>query len=180
MYEVEMKLRADHEAVAAELDRLDAAHRGSFEQADVYFSAPHRDFAARDEALRLREETGAEGSESVLTYKGPRLEGDSKVRTEHETEIEAPEELTATLEALGFESAATVEKKRERYALDSVTVTLDAVSGLGEFVEIEARVKEGGLEHAREVVEKTAKRLGLEPAEQIETSYLELLLENGG
>lgn len=68
MYEVEVKVRADHEVVREALERLDAERRDTVVQRDVYYDAPHRDFAETDEALRIRrvENAGAESS-AVLT-----------------------------------------------------------------------------------------------------------------
>ena len=60
MYEVEVKVAADHAAVRERLpDEAEAL--GTVEQVDTYFDAPHRDFAATDEALRLRRERRVDG-----------------------------------------------------------------------------------------------------------------------
>ena len=177
MYEVETKVRASHEAVAATLRALDADPVDEIRQTDVYYGAPHRDFAARDEALRRRTERRDDDERTVLTYKGPREAGVEKVRAEHETVVEDPTALTAILEALGFEPAATVEKTRRRFDLDGVTVTLDAVDGLGEFVEVETTAAETDLAAARETVADALEALDLGTATPIEASYLELLLE---
>lgn len=175
MYEVEVKVRADHESVRSNLEAAGATVHGPIEQVDVYFDAPHRDFAARDEALRLREETNSDGPTTVLTYKGPRLDGATKTRTEHETVVGSRDEMRGALTALGFAAAATVEKTRDRYAFEDCTVTLDRVAGLGEFVEVEATVTENAIERAQDQVTNTLEALGLGDAERLQTSYLELL-----
>jgi adenylate cyclase class 2 len=178
MYEVESKVRAGHEPVEAALEAAGATQSGAVEQVDVYFDAPHRDFAARDEALRLRTESAPDGTIDVLTYKGPRLEGPSKARSEHETPVGDPEALRATLSALGFKAAATVEKSRRIFDLDGFTVTLDSVADLGEFVEVETTVEdEQGVSEARAAVRATVERLGLDPEDEIEASYLAMLLD---
>ena len=177
MYEVETKVRASHDDVAATLQALDAEPIDEIEQTDVYYGAPHRDFAARDEALRRRTERRGGEERTVLTYKGPRETGAGKVRAEHETVVADPSALAAILEALGFEPAATVEKTRRRFDLDGVTVTLDEVDGLGEFVEVETTAEKPDLDAARETVADAIARLDLADATPIEASYLELLLE---
>lgn len=176
MYEVELKVRATHEEVRQELESAGARPLGTVDQRDVYFDAPHRDFAARDEALRLREETDGEGPTAILTYKGPKLDRESKTRKEHETSVGSPEALKDALEALGFEPAATVAKTRARFDLDGFTVVLDTVEGLGEFVEVETTAPEADVEAAQQAVAETLERLGLDPESGISTSYLELLL----
>jgi adenylate cyclase class 2 len=180
MYEVEVKVRADHDDVRERLADLEAEPVNEVVQEDTYYDAPHREFAETDEALRVRRET-PEGSETFaeLTYKGPLVEAESKTRREIETTVEDSEAADAILDALGFSPAATVRKERQRFALDGFTVTLDAVAGLGEFVEVEAEVEEDetALETARERAYEILRDLGLDPDEQIRTSYLGLLLE---
>ena len=201
MYEVEVKVRADHEAVRERLDALGADPANEVTQEDTYYDAPHREFAETDEALRVRREvirsesggetavrsegdgeTPADGTEfAELTYKGPLLEAESKTRREVETVVEDGEAAGDILAALGFDHAATVRKDRERFALDGFTVTLDAVDGLDEFVEIETEVEaEAEVESAREEAYDVLRDLGLDPDDQIRTSYLSLLLAAEG
>jgi adenylate cyclase class 2 len=176
MYEVELKVRAAHEPVRSRLEATDAERIGRVRQVDTYYDAPHRDFAATDEALRLREETADEDSRTRVTYKGPLVEAESKTREEFETAVADAETMGAILESVGFSPAATVEKRRERYSLEGYTVTLDEVEGLGSFVEVEREAPASELETVREDAAALLERLGLEPAEQIRTSYLGLLL----
>jgi len=178
MYEVEMKVRADLAAVAAALEDADATHLGTVEQTDTYYDAPHRDFAARDEALRLREEREEGAVDVAMTYKGPLVESASKTRRELETGIDDGAVMAAMLDALGFSPAETVEKRRRRYELEGFVVTLDEVTGLGDFVEIDAEATEDAIEPTRERAVEILEALGLDPAEQIRASYLELLLEH--
>lgn len=177
MYEVECKLRADHDAVRARLDELGGKRIETVTQIDTYYNAPDRDFAQTDEALRIREERAGEASETFITYKGPLVDQESKTRTEAETAVADPESARAILSGLGYEPAATVEKERERYEFDSVTITLDSVDGLGEFVEGELEV-ETGIDDARERVKSVLRELGLDTGEQIRTSYLGLLIDS--
>ena len=186
-----MKVRADHEAVRERLDALGADPVNVVTQEDTYYDAPHREFAETDEALRVRREvirsesdgtTSEDGTEfAELTYKGPLLEAESKTRREVETAVEDGEVAGDILSALGFDAAATVRKDRERFALDGFTVTLDAVDGLGEFVEVETEVEgEAEVESAREEAYDVLRDLGLDPDDQIRTSYLGLLLAAEG
>jgi len=206
-YEVEVKVRADHDRLREALTDHDAEPLGGVVQTDTYYDAPDRNFAETDEALRIRRETdtdesgttetdetvvpdrvgapdaepppvGADGDadRTKVTYKGPLVDADSKTRAEHETVVGDGTELAGVLDGLGYEPAATVEKHRERYALDGYTVTLDAVTGLGQFVEVEAETDEAGIERVRDGARNLLAELGLEPTDQIRTSYLGLLL----
>ena len=178
MYEVELKCRGDHDALRDRLAELGADHVDSRTQTDTYYDAPHRDFAETDEALRIRHEQPADGEAvTKVTYKGPLVEQESKTREEHETSVESESALEGVLSGLGFEPAATVEKDREFYTLDGYTITLDDVAGLGEFVEIEQEATESELEAVREGAVDLLSALGLDPSDQIRTSYLGLLIE---
>lgn len=172
MYEVEVKVPADLAAVRGRLEALDAEACGTVEQSDTYYDHPARSFAQTDEALRIRREDGR----AALTYKGPKVDGASKTRRELETGITDAEAARAVLEALDFEPVADVRKTRDRYELDGYVVTLDAVDGVGEFVEVEAEGEETDIEELRAGAEAVLERLGLDAADQVRASYLELLL----
>ncbi|MFB6094278.1 MAG: class IV adenylate cyclase [Halanaeroarchaeum sp.] len=177
MYEVEVKVRTDHEAVREALAARGATRIGAVEQTDVYYDAPHRDFAETDEALRIRREDDGETSEAALTYKGPLLEEASKTREEIETALVEPDAVDEILDALGFAPAATVQKSRERWRLEGFVVSLDAVEDLGQFVEVETAVEtEDEVASARDGARDLLRSLDLSPGSQIRTSYLGLLL----
>lgn len=202
MYEVEVKVSADHDSVREVLWTEGAEHVATLAQADTYFDAPHRDFAETDEALRVRREATATSDfrrgesrtasidsvldgqftaadESRVTYKGPLLEAESKTREEFETGVANGETVRKILARLGFGPAATVRKLREQYCLNECMILLDAVEGVGEYVEVETDVAdEGAVEAAREELYALLRDLGLDPTEQIRTAYLGLPLEN--
>ena len=186
MYEVEIKVPADVDAVRRRLRDAGGERIDARSQRDVYYDAPHREFAETDEALRLRYESRlAEGLDSEpaeepttkLTYKGPLLDADSKTRAEHETAVANGDAAEGVLTGLGFEPAATVRKRREFWTLEGFTVTLDVVDDVGEFVEIEREVdEEEAIDAARDRAVTVLDRIGLDAADQVRTSYLGLLL----
>jgi len=179
VYEVEVKIPATHDPVRERLEALDAEPLGAVRQHDTYYDHPTRDFAETDEALRLRREssTGDGPEVAVLTYKGPLVDDRTKTREEQETEVEDREAAHAILQAVGFDAAAVVEKHRERYGIDGFVVTLDAVEGLGSYVEVEAGSAAADLEALSDRAFDLCRRLGLDPDESTRTSYLGLLLE---
>src|SRR6056297_1849767 len=200
MYEVEVKVPAAHGTVRAALDGAGAERLGTVAQSDTYYDAPHRDFAATDEAFRIRtvasaveafergDDLGADvdavlsgearaDGETRVTYKGPLVEAESKTREEFETAVGNEEEVAAILDGLGFEPVADVRKLRTKFHLNGFTVLLDAVEGVGDYVEIETEVDaEAEVEAAREDAYAVLRGLGLDPTEQIRTSYLGLRL----
>lgn len=175
MYEVEVKVPADHRAVRERLVELAADAQGTVIQQDTYYDAPHRDFATTDEALRVRRVHETDGDrETLVTYKGPLVDAASKTRREYETGVDDGETMAAILSELGFEPAAVVEKERERFRIRGYTVTLDNVTDVGEFVEVERESDD--VDAAREGAFSLLRDLGLDPDDQVRTSYLGLLL----
>jgi len=176
MYEVEVKLRADHAAIRTSLEAVDADFLGTVTQTDDYYNHPTRDFAETDEALRIRREHNDHDEQGELTYKGPLVEVESKTRRELQSAIGDAQTVASILDALGFDRAATVRKTRDRYSLDGFTVSLDTVEGVGSFVEVEIVAPESAIEDERDRAYDVLRRLGLDPSEHIRTSYLELVL----
>jgi len=188
-----VKVPADLDAVRERLRAAGAERLAAVEQVDTYYDAPHRDFAESDEALRVREErpregadgTGADGdgcghgnaAETRLTYKGPLVEAASKTREEFETAVGDGDAIRGVLDGVGFAPAATVRKDRECYDLDGYTVTLDRVADVGTYVEVEREATESEVKTVREGAVDVLRRLGLDPDDQVRTSYLGLLLD---
>jgi len=169
MIEVEVKARADDQTIK-KIKALGAVFLAEENHRDIYFNSPLRDFKKTDEALRIRIKD--EGSR--LTYKGPKLDSETKSRQELTVAIDSAERMEEVLCALGFAPAAEVKKRRTKYVLGDVTFALDDVFGLGLFVEIEAR-GEGDCGEQKARVLSLLSRLGL--GESIRKSYLELLAE---
>jgi adenylate cyclase class 2 len=172
MMEREAKIRVESLGpVRARLASLGLHPVSSLTEHDVYFNAPDRDFARTDEALRIR--STREGSN--LTYKGPKLgPGPVKAREELTIMVDSAAMAGRLLERLGYASTAMVVKDRETYRVEGTFVTLDAVEGLGSFVEIEAPA---GLpeKEAVSLIGKVKDLLGVTGEETI-LSYLEMIL----
>jgi adenylate cyclase, class 2 len=168
MLEIEIKTRsADNDKVERVLLERGATLLGEHDQVDEYFNHPSRDFAETDEALRLRKDT-----KGRITYKGPKIDRHTKTREEIEIEIDDLDNMRLILVRLGFRQVAKVSKKRKEYVLGGVTVSLDSVEGLGNFVELEVQGEDA--EEGRSRIEKLRDDLGLIGSER--RSYLELQL----
>ena len=113
MLEVEVKFQViDFAALERRLAEWGAFSDGPHQEADHYFNAPDRDFARTDEALRLRRI----GSDNYITYKGPKLDAQTKTRTEIEVPLatgdEAADAFDRLLVHLGYRPVAVVRKRR--------------------------------------------------------------------
>jgi adenylate cyclase class 2 len=172
MIEVEVKARSAPGIEEKILD-LGGELMGVESHLDLYLSSPSRDFARTDEALRIRVKEGG----AHLTYKGPKLDSETKSRRELTVRVDDPEALEAILESVGFFRAAVVKKRRTKYALGEAVLCIDEVQGLGTFIEVELSGGDDWLAQKRTALEILAK-LGL--SESIRESYLELLDESEG
>ena len=180
-YEVEQKFRVvDLSACKETLRQLGAEFGKATRQVDRYFAHPSRDFAATDEAFRLRRD----GQTNRITYKGPKV--DATVKTRQEIELPLADgsdylnQFSVLLEALSFQPVAQVSKLRTEAQVKwkdrTVTVCLDEVEEVGDFVEIELVVGEPELAEAKAVVLSLASDLGLSSG--VRSSYLEMLLDS--
>jgi adenylate cyclase class 2 len=180
--EVEQKFVLENSAdLLARLEALGARPTGEHQQRDRYFNHPARDFAATDEALRIR----STGEKNVVTYKGPKLSTRSKTRRELETPLgagaAAADRFASTLVALGFTPVAVVEKTRRTFELvwegHRGEIACDQVRDVGLFAEIEflgAETDGADISSLEDILFRLAERLGLAQVER--RSYFELLL----
>ena len=183
MLEVELKASLAGMSAGALSDRaleLGFLPAERVRETDVYFNGPGRDFRRTDEALRLRSvQVLPDGPwESLLTYKGPKLDRVSNTRTEHETAVADGETARRLLEALGCRALAAMDKVRRAYRLGEVTLCLDEVPGLGDFLELEIlAADEACREAAVERLLELLDGLGVDRDRLCRRSYLELLAE---
>jgi len=177
--EIEQKFAvADLRQVRQSLESLGASFEPPVSQVDSYFRHPNRDFAKTDEALRLRRV----GEENCITYKGPKIDTETKTRRELELPLEPGQKAfdawAELLETLGFGRVRDVSKTRIPGCIawegHEVGLALDRVDGLGTYLELEILADEAELESAKKRLLSLAKRLGLQQTER--RGYLDLLL----
>jgi len=176
--EVEQKYRVpSHDEVLKLLRELQATELPSEQHCDTYLQHPSRDFGVSGEAFRVREVNDY----AVVTYKGARLAGPIKTRTEIEIPLAAQtqNEWMQIWQALGFREVAKVRKLRRSFSLqlqsNQLTIALDDVQSLGKFVEVEAIVHDRTtLSSIQNQILAVAKLLNLDEVEP--RSYLRQLL----
>ncbi len=180
-YEVEQKFPvADLKDVARRLASLGAEAGPPREEIDLYFAHPLRDFAATDEALRIR----CKDKTALITYKGPKIDRTTKTRREIELPLAGDEQMVSQwrelLEVLGFRPVAEVRKLRGKAVLAwhgrTFVAALDDVDRLGTFVELETLTGPDDLEAAKADLASLAEQLDLKHSQR--RSYLELLLDS--
>ena len=166
MRNVEIKVRCDdlHPVHAALVGRgLKRVAR--MRQVDTYFDT-------RDGRLKLREIDGQARVE-LIGYRRPDLPTarTSTYSVARVTDIEATRSVLAAV--LGIR--VVVGKTRDLYQWDSTRVHLDAVDGLGTFVELETALYGGELDAAERECRRIFDALGLDDEHIVGPSYADLI-----
>lgn len=180
MIEVEVKAKISNSNEIIKRLKTQAIFLKETIQEDIYFNAPDRDFRITDEALRIR----ISSEESELTYKGSKI-GNLMDKTREEISVNINKnDLRKTqiiLEKLGFQVVTKVLKTRMLFQINDLSISVDFVENLGEYIEIESLVNTPNeIEKKRNEILNFLSELDI-PLEDCERrSYLELLLNKKG
>lgn len=174
MFEIEVKVRIERfEKIKHSLKELGAILTKKEHQRDNYFLSSIRNFEQTGEVLRVREQIPGNG---LITYKGPRLESEMKVRKEIEVRVQNSLDAIELLHELGFNLFFTFEKEREMYQLNEFSVSLDKVRDLGNFLEIELKAEDTQPILQQKIFDLLHK-IGVSRDSIEKRSYLELILD---
>jgi len=188
LLEIELKAALDArmaEGLEKRLAGLGFYFDGMALEKDIYYSAPDRDFLARDEALRIRELSSDGKQETWVTYKGPKEDPLSNTRLELESPVGDGKKMAEIFTALGYQPILDVSKSRRHYKgqrnFGEITLCLDRVEGLGSFIELEV-VAPGSVTHKeregiRDGLLSLLDQLGISRSSLTRESYLELLIK---
>jgi len=123
--------------------------------------------------LRVREQNG----KFEVNLKQPRT--NELDCLEVEFPAEKPEQIFEMFRILGFKEFSRVSKVREKGKLRDLVVCLDAVEGLGEFIELEKMAESGDPVSLQEELFKILKEFGVTEKDQVNHGYDILLMEKG-
>jgi len=178
--EMEVKVRLPEDMslndVLLKLSRLGYSLIDEREEHDIYIDLTSCPNVGRDVAVRLRltyRKGRLVGGE--LTYKGPRLDRDVKLREEIAVGINDPLKLALIVSRLGFNTFKVVKSRWILADGEGLKVFLDDVKGLGRFIELEL-ISPKSKRHFLDKVRGILKALELEGSKLITRSYLEMLL----
>jgi len=193
-YEIELKIKLlDNDKARIDeylsSNKFSGKFEGGFEQTDNYFDTTEPSFARNDTALRVRVEkptNASQGEESTIemTYKGKKLNPNSKTRLEYNLNLTKEtkyESVEGFLNELGYIKSVSINKQRLNYSLENdITLSIDT-NEIGTFVEIEKIIDDKSLIESTEVYlwDYLQKIIGKLPIDRkIVKSYLELILES--
>lgn len=176
MIEVEVKAKIDSfEDMEEKLSEIGASKTKKEFQEDMYFNSPVVDFAQTDEALRIRTTKQDDIEHIFITYKGPKIDKESKTRKEIEMGINDAEKCAEIFNEIGFKKVRAVRKNRQYYSYKNFEISLDDVEGLDPYMEIEIALEDGNdYSEAQKRIFELFETLGITDGFE-RTSYLELL-----
>jgi adenylate cyclase, class 2 len=166
--EREIKLRFDSvDAARAAVAALGAAPRRARRlQDDVLLDAAGGPLERRGCALRVRRD----GEVAAVTWKGPVIPSEMKLREEIETVVGSADALLRVFAELGFAPRFRYQKYRTELALDDLIVAIDETP-IGVFVELE-----GG----EASIADAAGKMGRTTDDYVLSSYRRLFQESRG
>jgi adenylate cyclase class 2 len=194
MIEVEIKVNISNpELIRKKFEENKGIYKLSLIHEDIYFNMPKglRDFGKTDEALRLRKSVEFNKNnkpkkqviDHFITYKGKKMDLDTKTRKELDIKIENIENMKLLLKELGFQEIFTIKKERELYEFEfknyCIEALIDYIPILDQhFLEVEFLLDSAGnLEDSKEVLFDFLSLFSIKKEESIRKSYLELIFE---
>lgn len=172
---IELKARcADLDAARAAAEAHGARFVRVERQRDTFFPAPRGRLKLRERTWREGHDTEDRTDAELIAYERADVGGARESRYRVVPVIEAQALIAALAAACGLRGA--VAKRRELWMWHNVRIHLDAVEGLGSFVEFEAVLGPGDDEaeaHARVTALQAA--LGLDDAAIVPVAYADML-----
>ena len=164
---VELKARdSDPRRSLETCERLGAESSGALAQQDTYFHAPRG-------RLKLREEAG--GAPHLIAYERPDQPGQRQSSYRIVAVEDAAGLKAALISALGVK--VVVVKVRQLFLWEGVRIHLDAVDGLGNFIEFEAvAAADSDLSRVEMQVKMLRKAFVIKDADLLGSSYSDLTL----
>lgn len=172
MKEIEVKAKVDDLALIEErLIELGCNFNEPTIQKDIIFIPNNRNFldiVKGDIILRIR----YSNSKYKLTLK-KQLENELD-NIEKESFVSDPNQIEEIIKLMGFKEGIKVNKVRKKTKLGELTICLDKVESLGEFIEIEKISNEDSLKIQEELFD-FLKELGIKKESQVFRGYDTLL-----
>ncbi len=169
---MEIEIRAqinNSQDIEKKIIELGAKLLGKKKQIDEYFGEINL-YKKLGYSFLMRVRT--EGDQKFITYKGAQLKKDG-VWEEYELAIDNSEKAIKMFQAMGLERVIVVHKYRKEYRLNDLTICLDHLESLGEFIEIESLQKK---DINKNVLKDFLQKLNIPEDQIIHQGYVTMLL----
>lgn len=175
--EVELKIRLRNEQLFLKrLEELKIVLSKPVLQNDVIFLRKGMNFDdlfRGEPVIRIREEQ----EKTRVTIK--KYISGIMDREELEFDITEPDSFHKFLNLLDFIPVVKVEKTRRKGRYKEVTVTLDHVMELGNFIELEILSTDEAVEADKEKLKEIVEKLGVDMIDLVKTPYDQMIFEKG-
>jgi predicted adenylyl cyclase CyaB len=163
---IEIKARVrNFEEICRRAEALSDSPCEIIPQEDTFFITPHG-------RLKLRELQG--GPAQLIYYERPDQDG-PKRSNYHLFATQDPGNLKHTLE-LAYGIRGVVKKTRYLYLAGQTRIHIDAVQGLGHFMELEVVLRQDQPEHEGEgIARDLMDKLGVDSSDLLEGAYMDML-----
>lgn len=143
---------------------------------DTYYDRPDGSLEKAGEELRVRTVHGADGTRTVLTYKGAAVDEASGSKPEHETVVADADAAHAILRGLGHVEVIAFEKRCRNYDFEAcgrqLLATLVRVPEIdGTFLEVETLVGEDDVTAALDDIRAVLAELGIGAGDLTRETY---------
>ena len=118
--------------------------------------------------MRVRDEKDRKS----MTYKGAESKKDG-IWEEYEFVIDDTKKFVKMFESMGLEKIIVVNKYRKEYTLNGLTICLDIIDGLGNFIEIESL---NNKDFNKNGLKKLIRKLNIKDDQIIHKGYVTMLL----
>lgn len=149
-------------------------------QKDIYYTPAHENFLNKEpisEWLRIRNTN----DEKTINYKNWSSNGkNNKISCkEIEVGIDDYNGMLEILSALDFKQIIVVEKVRNSWEYNGIVISVDTISNLGDFIELEFKTNLFDNEDdSLNYIKDTIKNLNIEVGNQIFAGYPQLVMKN--
>nr|WP_260860446.1 class IV adenylate cyclase [Streptomyces cupreus] len=143
---------------------------------DTYYDRPDGSLEKAGEELRVRTVHGADGTRTVLTYKGAAVDEESGSKPEHETRVDDADQAHAILRGLGHVELIAFEKRCRNYDFTArgrqMLATLVRVPEIdGTYLEVETLVDEQDMAAALDDIRAVLAELGVTAKDLTRETY---------
>lgn len=126
--------------------------------------------------LRVREKVTTEGSKWEFNCKVLDKKGDHNAFHEHETAVVDGKATLEILKSIGFKVFCILDKKREMYSFETITINLEDIKGFRPAIELEI-IDNKNIEENKNILDKLLQDLGVKKQDLIEKSITYLYMK---
>lgn len=157
---------------------LDIKYTGKVHQVDTYYNNTNDSYITDKNSilrlLRIREDYKCGNSECTMLFKS--WTSDFTSCNEYSVGVSSKEDCEELLLAIGFVPLVVVDKTRDTFLYKDCEIAIDAVNGLGDFIEVEYKGGMSDIKQIRELLCEVISELNIEGIDCGIVGYPQMLI----